>query len=242
MDGDRVFVKGTAVGERDAPAVGDGAGERGREGREGDEGEEEEEHEASVEELKRQLQALMRENEQLKEELAAQWQEKAGVAEELESQTQRADALQHDLEAAKSSSGVEELTGELEKEKERARSAWRLNCEQIAWYDAELVEKEKEIVLLRGWLEERAREKSGGGSTERRRECLPVGESLTPGMGLTGGLGVEDRDMVGQCGGRRGKAPLSTRSRERILSSAWMTGCRTWNMQHSGMVGQTRSC
>ena len=95
-----------------------------REEREGEEGEgkggEEKASEAPVEELRR-----------LKEELAAQW-ENARRAEELETQTRHADALQHDLETAKSSSHIEELTGELEKEKGRARSVWHLNCEQIA--------------------------------------------------------------------------------------------------------------
>ena len=58
--------------------------------------------------------------------------------------------LQQELEAAKKTTRVEELTSELKREIGRARSAWRLNCEQ---YDAELVEKESEIAMLRLSLE-----------------------------------------------------------------------------------------
>ena len=39
------------------------------------------------------------------------------------------------------------------RERERARNAWRLNCEQIARYDTELVEKENEIATLKSLLE-----------------------------------------------------------------------------------------
>ena len=42
---------------------------------------------------------------------------------------------------------------ERERERERERNAWRLQCEQIACYDAELVEKENEIAALKLSLE-----------------------------------------------------------------------------------------
>ena len=44
---------------------------------------------------------------------------------------------------------MEELSSELKREKERARIARRLNCEQRVQYDAELAEKESEIAMLK---------------------------------------------------------------------------------------------
>ena len=207
MDGDGVFVRGAAVQGRDAPAPTDGDRERS--------GEEGGSSEASGEELRRLLREATRENERLREELAAQREEKAGLAEELDTQTHRADALQRDLEAAKSSGRVGELAGELEKEREKvrsARSAWRLSCEQLARYDSELAEKEEEIASLRAQLEgEGMRKESGGSGTARLRGCTLSSESLPldrrGGVGFTGGLGAEDGDVAGQYGGRRGKAP-----------------------------------
>jgi hypothetical protein len=65
------------------------------------------------------------------------------MAEALEEQTQHVTTLQRDLEAVESASSarIKDVTGELEQERERARIAWRLNCQQIARYDAELLKK-----------------------------------------------------------------------------------------------------
>ena len=63
-----------------------------------------------------------------------------------------------------SSTRVEELERELRKERERARNAWRMNCEQISRYDAELAEKESEIDVLKSHLEaEKLRYRDMGG-------------------------------------------------------------------------------
>ena len=71
-------------------------------------------------------------------------------------------------EAARSSSHAEKLCGELEREKERERAAWHLNCKQIARYDRKLVEKEHKIAELKAQLEKgrmRTRREEGGASS-----------------------------------------------------------------------------
>ena len=46
-------------------------------------------------------------------------------------------------------SEVSRLREEVEREKERVRQLWRMNCEQIAGYDNECAEKDTEIARLR---------------------------------------------------------------------------------------------
>ena len=66
---------------------------------------------------------------------------------------------------ATSTARIEGQSSELKKEREKARVVWRLNCEQIAQYDRDLNEKEREIVRLRALLAEGARGVGWGGPT-----------------------------------------------------------------------------
>ena len=76
--------------------------------------------------------------------------------------------MENSLDVANNRIG--ELSGELKQERERARSAWRLNCEQIASYDSELVEKENEIAMLKSLLETEASEKQVGVNSQNSCE------------------------------------------------------------------------
>ena len=82
----------------------------------------------------------MMENEGLRDELVALQAEKAELDTAMEEHTQQ--YIAH----------IRELSGELERGRERAKSMWRLNCEQLARYDAELVEKESKIAALKTQL------------------------------------------------------------------------------------------
>ena len=102
-------------------------------------------------ELRHSLDVAAEENRRLKEELTAQQRENAGTLESLDNLESHMSELEHTLEIANNRIG--ELSSELKREREKARSAWRLNCEQIASYDSELVEKETEITVLKSSLE-----------------------------------------------------------------------------------------
>ena len=49
---------------------------------------------------------------------------------------------------------VSNLKSEIQKEKEKVKETWRLNCEQLAQYDAESMAKEAEITSLKEKLGE----------------------------------------------------------------------------------------
>ena len=91
-----------------------------------------------LEELRGELEQVTEENKRLKEELTNQQRENAETLEMLDQQTAELEQVKTDLAEAASSSCVEELTSELQRERERAKSAWRLNCEQVVRCDAEL--------------------------------------------------------------------------------------------------------
>ena len=96
-----------------------------------------EEDAESLEELQSRLETVMR--------------EKAEVESALEERSRRVATLEASETA--SAARIRDLIGELESEKERARTMWRLNCDQIARYDTELVERESEVTALRTQLE-----------------------------------------------------------------------------------------
>ena len=160
----------------------------------------------SQEELLSQLETVTRENHDLKDELATVQAEKAEVMGTLEEQMQRVTTL----EASESTAAarIEELSGELVREKERVRHVWRLNCEQIAHYDAELVEREREIAALKNQLEveKKRRMKSTEVELPASRETVPTivtehRHSPIPTVD-TGTRGVSTNTTQ-----RRGKAP-----------------------------------
>ena len=108
----------------------------------------EEDEERTLEELREELEQVTEENRHLKEELINQQRENAETLAMLDRRT--AELEQVKAEAA-SSPRVEELTSELQREREKARSVWHLNCEHITCCDAESAEKESEITRLRAF-------------------------------------------------------------------------------------------
>ena len=102
--------------------------------------------------LPQELERIDAENRQLREQLVEQQEENTRITEAMERERVRV----RDMEAT-STTRIEELSSELKKEHEKARVVWRLNCEQIAQYDRDLDEKEREIVRLRALLAEGAR-------------------------------------------------------------------------------------
>ena len=172
----------------------------------------------TLEELRSRLEIVMRENKTLKEKLAARTAEGTEMTEALDEQTQRVTTLQHDLEAveAASSAHIKDVTGELEREKERERSAWRLNCQQIACYDTQLNEKESEIATLNIQLEAettrvRSREDEVLSPREAPRAVERLPSSLrgtTDHVSPTGPIGsLGGRSVAARSAERRGKAP-----------------------------------
>ena len=102
--------------------------------------------------LPQELERIDAENRQLREQLVEQQEENTRITEALVRERVRV----RDVEAT-STARIEELSSELKKEREKARVVWLLNCEQIAQYDRDLDEKEREIVRLRALLAEEAR-------------------------------------------------------------------------------------
>ena len=148
----------------------------------------EEDEERTLEELREELEQVMEENKRLKEELTNQQRENAETLEMLDQQTAELEQVKTDLAEAASSSRVEELTSELQREKDRTKDVWRLNCEQVVRCDTELAEKESEIARLKALLGERKsepRDMSGGGRASSPKEVAvsAVRASVRTGVG-----------------------------------------------------------
>jgi hypothetical protein len=60
------------------------------------------------------------------------------VKEVLKMEARRSSQLKEELERRPSPERFDELQWQLKKEKDRAKSVWRTNCEQLAYYDEEL--------------------------------------------------------------------------------------------------------
>ena len=156
-----------------------------------------EEDAESLEELQSRLETVMR--------------EKAEAESALEERSQRVATLEASETA--SAARIRDLIGELESEKERARTMWRLNCDQIARYDTELVERESEVTALRTQLEAEKKR-----TVSREVEVPPTPTAVerelfehgpTPGHSVSRGVASPStsRGVAPSSTERRGRAP-----------------------------------
>ena len=95
------------------------------------------------------VEQALAENGTLKETIRRLEGEVAAANEALESETRRVSELEDELERSPSVESVEKLQRELRKEKDKVKSMWRVNCEQLACYDDELAAKDEEIAELK---------------------------------------------------------------------------------------------
>lgn len=79
----------------------------------------------------------------------------ATAKEVVEKESRRSSQLEEELERRQPPEKFDELQRELKKEKDRVKSMWRTNCEQLAYYDDELAAKDEEIAKLKGRIESR---------------------------------------------------------------------------------------
>ena len=141
--------------------------------------------EPTTEELQSALDRALEENALLKTQMT---QQQAALEEERE----RVEALEKEnerLQETTSPGRVSELEEELKREKDRMKSVWRMQCEQLVQYDSEVSEKETQITELKAELAKHAK---------------PDGEVVKGGTGRT----AECNSSPSPCKvTRRGKAP-----------------------------------
>ena len=143
----------------------------------GDGSEKETESAATVGELQAALDHALEENAQLRVEL----QQQQTALEEERSQTEALKKENERLEETTTLTRVSELEGELKRERDKMKSVWRMQCEQLAQYDSEIAEKEIEIAELKARL---ARSEGHGGedvegdagSVEEHKSLLTPGK------------------------------------------------------------------
>ena len=135
--------------------------------------------EPTTEELQSALDRVLEENALLKTQLT---QQQAALEEERE----RVGALEKEnerLEEITSPGRVSELEEELKREKDKMKSVWRMQCEQLAQYDSEVSEKETEITELKAKLAKHGKPddevvKGGTGRTGERNSSPSVSKVM----------------------------------------------------------------
>jgi hypothetical protein len=77
------------------------------------------------------------------------------MKEVLKKEARRSSQLKEELERRLLPERFNESQRELKKEKDRVKSMWRTNCEQLAYYNEELAAKDEEIAKLMGKIKSR---------------------------------------------------------------------------------------
>lgn len=95
------------------------------------------------------LEITLAENADLKEELRQLEGEMDAVREALEEQTRKASQLEEELERSPPTEQLDKLQRDLQREKDKTKNMWRMNCEQLAYFDDELAAKDEEIAELK---------------------------------------------------------------------------------------------
>ena len=166
---------------------------------------------------------------------------------ELEAELERVSVENSTLQEEVSS--VRELleieTAKVESEKVKYKEFWRMSCEQLASHDELMASKEKEVEELkmrRSELEPGSHSAVHACTTQRVETLEPPkpGRTATPLRAdatefvspAVSGMSVST--TAGAATSRRGKAPLSTRSAEKLASRI---GCLRWSPLQRGMHG-----
>lgn len=144
-----VFLQAELDSEPHEPILGDG--EERSELEEGHE-DQEEELPATLEGLQQALAEATERQHQLTLQLEGQGQELKAVQEALADEKSRVASLAEESEER--AVEVSNLKEGVRREKEKVREIWRLNCEQLAQYDAEGMSKDAEIASLKARLRE----------------------------------------------------------------------------------------
>ena len=120
---------------------------------------EEEEPPATLESLKRALEEAELRQHRLTSQLEDKEEELGHVQAALDQEKSRVASLLG--ESADATREVSEMKESVKREKEKVREIWRLNCEQLAQYDAECTSKDAEIVVLKAKICELESDRDG---------------------------------------------------------------------------------
>ena len=150
------------------------------------------------------------------------------LRQQLEEARKQNDALTADMQTCREDMEREKArTAELSG---RIKEVWRVNCQQIAEYDAECAAKDLVISCLKRKIEElEARDMTAHSSTP----SVTTEPSVVP--------VIPESPMPVPVVTRRGKAPPQwILTRVKTWKSAWMTGYQRWTVQLYGTAGLKR--